>query len=107
MIQCEISICIEQVAALALLLAAIAIHLNHKQYMNLNTTSELNVPDTTRTRYEWTLTFTASRCRGSPIHGERLAWVTATAVSSALSTKVFAANYKKVNEFLHRQVGDS
>ena len=49
----------------------------------------------------------ASRWRGSLIHGERLAWVTAhrprTVFSSAVITKVkvFAANYKKVNEFLH------
>ena len=51
------------------------------------------------------LPFRASIWRGSLIHGERLAWVTAqgprTVFSSAVITKVFAANYKKVNEFLH------
>ena len=51
------------------------------------------------------LLFTESRWRGSLIHGERLAWVTAqgqrTVFSSAVITKVFAANYKKVNEFFH------
>ena len=49
------------------------------------------------------LLFTQSRRRGGLIHGKRLAWVTAqgprTAVSSALVTKVFAANFKTVNEF--------
>ena len=47
--------------------------------------------------------FTASRWRGSLIHRERLPWVTVqgprTVFSSAVITKVFAANYKKVNEF--------
>ena len=47
----------------------------------------------------------ASKWRGSLIHGERLAWVTAqgprTAVSSAVITKVFQTNYKRGNEFLH------
>ena len=51
------------------------------------------------------LLFTESRWRGSPIHGKRLAWVIAqhprTVFSSAVITKVFAANYKKVNKFLH------
>ena len=54
------------------------------------------------------LLFTESRWRGSRIHGERLTWVTAkglrTAVSSAVITKVFQTNYKKVNEFLHRLI---
>ena len=47
----------------------------------------------------------ASRWQGSLIHGKRLAWVTThgprTVFSYAVITKVFAANYKKVNEFLH------
>ena len=51
------------------------------------------------------LLFTESRWRGSLIHGERLAGVAAqgpkTVFSSAVITKVFAANYKKVNEFFH------
>ena len=51
------------------------------------------------------LLFTESRWRGSLIHGERLAGIAAqgpkTVFSSSLITKVFAANYKKVNEFLH------
>ena len=46
-----------------------------------------------------------SRWRGSLIHGEQLAWVTAqgarTAVSSAVITNVFQTNYKRDNEFLH------
>ena len=49
-----------------------------------------------------------SRWRGSLIHGERLAWVTAqgprTAVSSAVITIVFQTNYKRGNEFLHRLI---
>ena len=51
------------------------------------------------------LPITESRWRGSLIHGERLAWVTAqgprTAVSSAVITEVFQTNYKRGNEFLH------
>ena len=47
----------------------------------------------------------ASRWWGSLIHREGLAWVTAqgprTVFSSAVITKVFAANYKEFNEFLH------
>ena len=50
------------------------------------------------------LPFTESRWLGSLIRGERLAGVVAqgpkTVFSSAVITKVFAANYKKVNEFL-------
>ena len=50
----------------------------------------------------------ASRWRGSLIHGERLPWVTAlgprTVFSSAVITKVFATNYKRGNEFLHRLI---
>ena len=51
------------------------------------------------------LLFTESKWRGSRIHGERLAGVTAqgprTVFSSAVITKVFTARYKTVNEFLH------
>ena len=54
------------------------------------------------------LPLTESRWRGSQIHGERLAGVTAqgpmTAVSSAVITKVFQTNYKRGNEFLHRMI---
>ena len=54
------------------------------------------------------LPITESKWRGSLIHGERLAWVTAqgprTAVSSAVITKVFQTNYKRGNEFLHRLI---
>ena len=50
------------------------------------------------------LPLTESRWRGSLIHGERLAGVTAlgarTAVSSLVITKVFQTNYKRDNEFL-------
>ena len=46
----------------------------------------------------------ASRWRGSPIHGQRLAWITAqgprTVFSSAVIAKVSGTNYKKANEFL-------
>ena len=49
-----------------------------------------------------------SRWRGSLIHDERLAGVTAqgprTSVSSAVITKVFQTNYKRCNEFLHRLI---
>ena len=54
------------------------------------------------------LPLTESRWRGSLIHGERLAWVTAraprTVFSRAVITQVFAANYKRGNEFLHRLI---
>ena len=50
----------------------------------------------------------ASRWRGSLIHGERLAGMTAqgqkTVFSSAEATKVFQTNYKRDNEFLHRLI---
>ena len=54
------------------------------------------------------LLFMDSTWRGSLIHGERLAWVTAqgprTAVSSSVITKVFQTNYKRGNAFLHRLI---
>ena len=69
------------------------------------TASEFNVLDKNEIRVDTYLLFTESRWRGSLIHGERLPGVAAqvpkTVFSSALITKVFAANYKKVNEFLH------
>ena len=50
----------------------------------------------------------ASRWRGSLIHGEQLAWITAqcqkTVLSNAVIVKVFAVNYKKFNEFLHQLI---
>ena len=54
------------------------------------------------------LPFRASRWRGSLIHGERLAGVTAqgprTVFSRAVVGKVFQTNYKRGNEFLHRLI---
>ena len=47
----------------------------------------------------------ASRWRGRLIHGKQLAGVAAQGpkpvFTSAVITKVLAANYKKVNKFLH------
>ena len=54
------------------------------------------------------LPFRASRWRGSLIHGERLAGVTAqgprTVFSRAVVVKVFQTNYKRGNEFLHKLI---
>ena len=65
-------------------------------------TSEFNVLGENEIRVD-TYFLGVPTARGG-IPGERLAWVTAqgqrTVFSSAVITKVFAANYEKVNEFL-------
>ena len=54
------------------------------------------------------LLFIGFRWRGSLIHGERLAGLTAqgprTVFSRAVVVKVFQTNYKRGNEFLHKLI---